>query len=154
MDGNVILFVREKTKRTKKEVEQIKVVIQPEMMEIMRRWGNDNKGKDAYIFPHLQKGLSPVQLKKQVDLLGSLINNNMKSVAKEVGIKKPVRTYEARHSFATILKNSGAPVAMISQALGHSSMATTQAYLASFETDQLKEATFALTNFTKKAANR
>ncbi|WP_235903450.1 tyrosine-type recombinase/integrase [Taibaiella lutea] len=54
-------------------------------------------------------------------------------MAKALGIDKPVTTHSARHSFATILKNSGAPVAIISQALGHSSEATTQNYLASLK---------------------
>jgi site-specific recombinase XerD len=64
-------------------------------------------------------------------------------------INEPVVTYYARNSFATIIQNSRALVAMISKALGHSSISTTQNYLGSFETDQLKDATSALTAFKK-----
>ncbi|SBV94192.1 conserved hypothetical protein [uncultured Dysgonomonas sp.] len=49
-------------------------------------------------------------------------------------------TYVARHSFATILKRSGINVAIISEALGHSDLKTTQIYLDSFENSQIDEA--------------
>ena len=49
-------------------------------------------------------------------------------------------TYVARHSFATILKNSGVNIALISEALGHSDLATTQIYLDSFENSQIDDA--------------
>ena len=58
-----------------------------------------------------------------------LINKHMKRIAEDIGIDNPVITYYARHSFATIMQNSGTPVAMISKALGHSSISTTQNYL-------------------------
>jgi len=147
INGDMISFIREKSKRTKKTQEAIQIVIQPEMRGIIEKYGTVRKNKTDYIFPHLKKRMSPKQQYDTVQLLIHLINEHMKSIAKALEIDKPVTTYSARHSFATILKNSGAPVAMISQALGHSSMATTQNYLASFETDQLKEATSALTAF-------
>ena len=46
---------------------------------------------------------------------------------------KPLTTYYARHSYATILKRSGAPLSFISEALGHKSLLTTESYLDSFE---------------------
>lgn len=46
----------------------------------------------------------------------------------------------ARHSFATILKRSGINVAIISEALGHSDLKTTQIYLDSFENSQIDDA--------------
>ena len=42
-------------------------------------------------------------------------------------------TYAARHSYATILKRSGAPLGFISEALGHKSLQTSESYLDSFE---------------------
>ena len=49
-------------------------------------------------------------------------------------------TYVARHSFATILKKSGVNIGLISEALGHSDIGTTQIYLDSFENSQIDEA--------------
>ena len=47
-------------------------------------------------------------------------------VFKRVGIK--VTPHQLRHSYATSLLNGGAPIADVSELLGHSSMATTQIY--------------------------
>ncbi|MBS6967306.1 MAG: tyrosine-type recombinase/integrase [Bacteroides sp.] len=49
-------------------------------------------------------------------------------------------TYVARHSFASVLKKSGVNIALISEALGHSDLATTQIYLDSFDNEQVDEA--------------
>jgi integrase len=46
-----------------------------------------------------------------------------------------VTSYTARHSFATVLKRSGASIELISESLGHTNKQTTQNYLADFETD-------------------
>lgn len=147
VDGDMLSFIREKTVRTKKQIEAIQVVVQPAMKQIIGRWGTKAINKDAFIFPHLTNVSDAKVIRDKVQLLTSLINDHMKKIAAVIGIEKDVTTYFARHSFATIMKNSGAPVAMISQALGHSSMVTTQNYLASFEVDHLKAAASALTAF-------
>ena len=46
----------------------------------------------------------------------------------------------ARHTFATVLKRSGVNIAIISESMGHSDIATTQIYLDSFENSQIDEA--------------
>ena len=51
-----------------------------------------------------------------------------------------ITTYVARHSFASVLKKSGVNIALISEALGHSDLATTQIYLDSFDNKQVDEA--------------
>ena len=61
------------------------------------------------------------------------INKYMKRIGIEIGYDKPLTTYSARHSYATILKRSGAPLSFISEALGHKSLLTTESYLDSFE---------------------
>ncbi|WP_324171297.1 tyrosine-type recombinase/integrase [Sulfurimonas sp.] len=47
-------------------------------------------------------------------------------VFKKVGLK--VTPHQLRHSYATALLNAGAPIADVSELLGHSTMATTQIY--------------------------
>jgi integrase len=48
-------------------------------------------------------------------------------------------TYTARHSFATVLKRSGASVEFISESLGHKNNQTTQNHLANFEDEEKKK---------------
>jgi site-specific recombinase XerD len=58
-------------------------------------------------------------------------------------------TYTARHSYATVLKRSGANIAYISESLGHNDIKTTENYLAYFEKEErIKNASF-LTNFSE-----
>ena len=54
-------------------------------------------------------------------------------IGEEIGYDKPLTTYAARHSFATVLKRSGVPMELISESPGHRSLHTTEAYLDSFE---------------------
>lgn len=146
-NGNRITFLRQKTVRTKREVEPIEVIVIPEMKVIIEKWGNLDKDPAAFIFPCVSQGLTPFEIKRAVDQVGKVINEHIDAIAKAEGIEKLVRTSKARKSFATIMKNSGAPVALISQAMGHGSISTTEAYFASFEDDQLNKAIAALTAF-------
>ncbi|MDZ7604366.1 MAG: tyrosine-type recombinase/integrase [Cyclobacteriaceae bacterium] len=61
------------------------------------------------------------------------MNQHMKKIGEAIGFDKPLTTYAARHSFATVLKRSGASIELISESLGHQSLQTTEAYLDSFE---------------------
>ena len=58
-----------------------------------------------------------------------------------------ISTYTARHSYATVLKRSGANIAFISESLGHSDLKTTENYLDSFEDDTRLKNASELTNF-------
>ncbi|RGQ47263.1 hypothetical protein DWX51_19250 [Bacteroides uniformis] len=44
-------------------------------------------------------------------------------------------TYVARHTYATVLRNEGVPVSIISPMLGHTSITTTEIYLADLESE-------------------
>ena len=77
------------------------------------------------------------------------INKYMKLIAAELEINREVTTYFARHSYATVMRNSGASTSYISQALGQSNEKVTQNYLAGFEQEAIHKATEALTAFAK-----
>ena len=59
-------------------------------------------------------------------------------ISEALGYDK-ISTYTARHSYATVLKRSGASIAFISEALGHSDAKTTENYLAGFEQEQRRK---------------
>lgn len=67
------------------------------------------------------------------------INKELKLLASELEIDADVTTYVARHSFASILKNTGVNIALISQALGHQDIKTTEIYLSKFDDKQMDE---------------
>lgn len=62
----------------------------------------------------------------------------MRQLAKLIGYDGDITTYSARHSYATILLNLGAPMAAISENFGHSSIAVTENYFDGFDTDVQK----------------
>jgi len=149
IDGDILRYERSKTIRSKKQSEEIIISLKPEAKAIIKRWGVKNIYPEAYVFPHLEKEMTAVRQRDIVKQVTANINKYIKRTAKEVGIKKPVTTYYARHSFATILRNSGATTEFISEALGHSDLKTTKSYLAGFETDKIHQTTDALTAFAK-----
>ena len=68
----------------------------------------------------------------------------------DVELGKVATTYYARHSAATILKRSGASIAQIQEALGHSTQSVTQSYLDSFDDDTKKNLANSLSSFIKE----
>lgn len=68
------------------------------------------------------------------------VNRNLKTVAEIIGLKIPLTTYVARHSWASIAKSKGIPLSVISEGLGHDNEQTTQIYLASLDTSAVDRA--------------
>ena len=149
VQGDVLTFERAKSKRTKNNGEKITVSLKPRAKDIIKKWGQLSVNHETYVFPHLQKGMTAETERKQIQQVTKTINKYMKRIAKELELSKEVTTYFARHSFATVLRNSGASTEFISEALGHSSMKTTKSYLAGFEQETIHKTTEALTNFAK-----
>ena len=61
------------------------------------------------------------------------VNRNLKEVARLGEINTPLSMYVSRHSWASQAKALGAPIAVISESLGHTSEKTTQIYLKEFD---------------------
>ena len=144
VDGE-ICYVRQKTANTTNTIKEIKVVITPEMQKIIERWGNP-VAHDYLIFPLIKPTDDLLIHKKRTKDLTKRINTHMKIIGKALGIDG-ISTYTARHSFATVLKRSGANIAYISESLGHNSLKTTESYLASFEKEERQKNAALLTNF-------
>lgn len=136
-----IEFERAKTQYTR--VDENKVIsckITPHVQKIIDTWGNEDKLPDSYIFNILHEGVSAEEERKLVQNATFLINFHLKKIAEQCNINKPLTTYTARHSYASIGTATGVPVAHISKDLGHSSLLTTQAYIEKIETDEIEKA--------------
>lgn len=95
-----------------------------------------------YLFPilHCKRHITPMQKSNRVHKICHQVNAELRAFAQELGITAEVTTYVARHSFATILKKSGVNIGIISQALGHQDIKTTQIYLSKFDNEQVDDA--------------
>lgn len=124
--GNIVNgrlhYIRQKTGKP------IKIGIPKEAMLIMEKYSKDSNG---YLFPILDNKIHKTALQKQnrIHKIRGKVNEVLKILGKRLGIGSNITTYVARHSFASVLKKSGVNIALISEALGHSDMATTQIYV-------------------------
>ncbi len=141
-----IYFIRSKTINASRVKKEINAIITPEMKMIMDKWGNKDKSPDSYIFGFLNGDETPLEIKKRVRDVISNCNRHLRKIGKAIGIER-LSTYTARHSYATVLKRSGANIAYISESLGHSDLKTTENYLASFEKEERVKNANILTNF-------
>lgn len=146
IDGDEIHFYRSKTIHTSREKKEIEALITPEMRHIIDKWGNPDKSPNNYIFPFLDGYVTPIEQKNRTRDITRRINKHMKKISDSLGLPG-ISTYTARHSFASVLKRSGANIAYISESLGHSDLRTTENYLASFEREEREKNAKLLTNF-------
>lgn len=111
------------------------VILLPETLEIIEQLGNTDKEPDNYIFPILKDGFTPKDQKKLVAQFIQTNNKYMKRIAKNIGIDTNISIYYARHSYSTIIRDSGASTEFIAEQIGHKSTKVTQSYLDSFNQD-------------------
>lgn len=137
-DGE-ICFVREKTKGEESEEDKLHVPITKNMQSIIDRYGNKAVGFDSYIFPMLKPDWNEERNYAEIKQLTKQVNKYVRQIASLVGIKENISSYVARHSWATIAKNSGTSTEFISESLGHSSVIVTKRYLKSFEKSTREE---------------
>ena len=151
VQGDKISFIRAKTARSNTQQRIITAFITEEVKPFWERQRTHSANYEDYVFPILRKGMKEEDKLKAITKSIYYINKGLAQIAKTLGIEAKITTYTARHSFATVLKRANIPTEFISEALGHSSLATTQNYLDSFEDEHYKETLKALTGFRKKA---
>ena len=131
IDGRLI-YERQKTHG------MINLVMLDEAKTIIERYAA-YQNRAGYLFPILdkRKHVTPMQKFNRVRKLCTQLNKELHKIMAKLKIKEDVTTYVARHSFATVLKKSGVNIGIISQALGHQDIKTTQIYLSEFDNEQV-----------------
>ncbi len=126
-----IFYIRSKTKG------KINLEIIPPAQEILDYY-KAQKRDTKYVFPILLSDtMTPQQIANRKQKVLSRYNSKLKTIARLAGIHRPISSYVARHSFATILKMSGAPIEKISEMMGHRDVSITIAYLKDFSDEDL-----------------
>ena len=125
----------------KKSKQPVRIAIIPQIKDLMDKYENSTD----YVFPILDIE-DPRPLYTQYKLALQRINYALNIIGKRVGLEYPLTTYIARHTWATLVNELGAPLPVISQGLGHSTENTTKIYLKEFDTNALDEV-------NKKVAN-
>lgn len=137
--NNIISYRRHKT------LQQLHINIEPPIKEIIDRY---SKYSSPYLLPIIK---SPVNTRKQYDSALRNINKQLKIIGKLANLAKPLTTYVSRHSWATLAKNKNIPINVISDALGHNSILTTQIYLDTIDNTVIDEANRLIINELQNA---
>lgn len=133
--AEVITFVRRKTMRTVREVKPIIVPIRREVRKILRLYGRH----EPYCFGIITDEMTAQQKYRKIQDWIKGTNKYVNLVASRAGIPGRINTYNARHTFATMLLKGKADIKAIQQSLGHRSISTTEAYLADLDIEEAKK---------------
>lgn len=121
--NGILTYRRHKTGR----VLYIKIITP--IRELIDRYSN----KDSpYLLPIITR--LDTNERKQYESALRRVNNSLKIIADKVKLPIVLTTYVSRHAWATIAKSKNVPINVISDALGHDSIATTQIYLGLIDT--------------------
>jgi len=146
IDRDGITFKRKKSGRSKKR-KDIYVPFLPETKEIIERCGTKPVFSSNYVFELLNDKMTEAEKVKKINAKASNIRKGIKKIAKDIGIKDNINNQTARHSFANVLRDSDAPLALIQDAMGHKSISTTEIYVSDFDIKKRKKAQENLTNW-------
>lgn len=129
IQNGILTYRRHKTN----QVLHIKMVSQ--ISELIKRYSS---GNSPYLLPIITNPDSDER--KQYEAALRRVNNALKNISDMIKLPIPLTTYVSRHAWASIAKSKNVPVNVISDALGHDSIATTQIYLASIDTSVIDRA--------------
>lgn len=117
----------------RKTDQKLSIEISPQIESIVNKYTHINN----YVLPILDNNDPRSDYEQYRNALRKH-NIRLQIIGDRLGIK--LSSYVTRHSWATIAKNKGIPLSVISESLGHASESTTYAYLASFDKSILREA--------------
>ena len=121
----------------KKTGQTITISWESEMQEIVDRYAH--KTKDTpYLLPIIKK--QDGTERKQYEKAEHNVNRNLKKVGELAGLRIPLTTYVSRHSWASIMRDMGNDILVISRGLGHEDIKTTQIYLSAIDNSTVTRA--------------
>ncbi len=148
IQGDRIVYIREKTKQTSKaDLKPVLVFLNTYGLSFIKKYGNPMTSPKDLVFPIIDENMTDEQKFGKVKNFTRFINQNLQKLAKANGLPEEISTYWSRHSFATNAIRSGASLEQISQALNHHDLSTTKNYFAGFEDETMKKLTDNLMNF-------
>ncbi len=121
-------YSRERRINNLKKKRLIRVLINKNMKEIMKKYDGDGD----FVFDIITDN-NPKKIRSQYQAFTRFVNTHIKALAEDIKINKSISSGWARHSFGTILNRKGMPIRLISESFGHSSTIVTENYLNSIE---------------------
>lgn len=123
------------TYRRHKTGQQLHVKVIRQIEELLARYSTDGQ---PYLLPIIT--VPGKDERKQYESALHRVNKSLKIIAEMAKLPVTLTTYVTRHTWATVAKSKNIPVNVISDALGHDSVSTTQIYLASIDSSVIDNA--------------
>lgn len=119
-----------------------RVKLPQKALQILEAYKNENTNPDSFVFPFVTSDKDIDTPMKRHDYVGkktSLVNKELKAIAKKAEITKKITFHVSRHTFATVALRKGIRMEYVSKLLGHSDLKETQIY-AKIVNDELDKA--------------
>ncbi|MDR1764184.1 MAG: site-specific integrase [Dysgonamonadaceae bacterium] len=119
---NAIVYMRRKTGK------EVIVFITEPMRKIMNSFAAETRNS-PYVFPFIKDVKDAEDEYRKYTVALTTQNRLLKAVCRTAGLKQPVSTHVARHSWASLAYCNNVSLAAISASLGHQNEKTTRIYL-------------------------
>lgn len=129
LDNGLLIYRRKKTGQT------LSIEWTEHMQNILDKYRSN---PTQYLLPIITEKNVDERRQYQNQILR--VNRHLKSIATMLGIVVPLSMYYSRHSWATIARSKEVSISVISSALGHKSVETTQIYLDSISQSEIDKA--------------
>lgn len=117
IQGTMLIYRRRKTDQL------LQVKIEPALKALLKKYAD---GESAYLLPMLRAGDSYSGYR----YIQRRLNKRIRELGDRLGFDFSLTFYCARHTWATLAREKGIPVSVISEGMGHTSEKTTHIYLA------------------------
>lgn len=111
------------------------IPLNPKSKAILEKYKGKN---ETFVFPPLYNfdKKTPEEIEYKIYISNNSLNRSIKIASKRIGLKKSVNMHMAKHSFASHLVKNKVNLLILSKLLGHTKLATTQAYLKDFYNEE------------------
>jgi integrase/recombinase XerD len=139
LQGSHITYVRTKTRRKKQE-KPIVVKVPEAAFNILKYYTAGKKESD-FLFPIIANPDKPEKWRTDIHNASRQITKYLNKIGAELQITTNFTPGIARHSWANAAREATSNNKIIQQALGHSSITTTEIYMGSFANSDIDELT-------------
>lgn len=140
--------------RRKKTGKPLCVALTEEAKVLIERLKCRNRSGSSYLFPFLQSPEGSEEAYREYQMALRRFNRSLKELPGYLGFKQlRLSSYAARHTWATMAYHCEVHPGIISEAMGHSSIAVTEVYLKPFRNEKIDLANRRVIDFVKHIAS-
>lgn len=145
IQGDTLQYRRRKTGR------HLNVTLPPEAMRLVEMLSSSND-RSPYLFPFLRSPEGSEEAYREYQCALRHFNRQLTALSRQSGCSATLSSYTARHTWATMAYYCEIHPGIISEAMGHSSIAVTETYLKPFRNEKIDRANRQVISYIKRYA--